>query len=62
MEKISVRLLVLAAAIVAPSILGSADQAALVKHVEEMSTEELSATAKAEQYCVYFTADIEEHS
>jgi len=60
MEKISVRLLVLAAAMIAPNLLGSENQVVQVKHAEEINAEELKATTRAQQYCAYAESDLDE--
>jgi hypothetical protein len=62
MEKISVKLLVLAAAMIAPNMVRSDNKTVEAKHVDQINTEELRVVAKAEQYCVYSTADSEQNS
>lgn len=62
MEKISVRMLVLAAAVIASNMAGADDKVGQVKHVEQISTEELSATVRAAEFCVPPALNKEENS
>jgi hypothetical protein len=62
MEKISVRLLVLAAAIVAPALIAIENDVTQVKHVEEISSEELKATVRVYEYCAYSSHEAEQDS
>lgn len=62
MEKISVRLLVLAAAIIAPNMIGSEDKTVQVKHAEQISAEDLNATTRANEYYAYSNPEREENS
>lgn len=62
MEKVSVRLLVLAAAVIAPNLIAIEKNVMEVKHVDEINSEELNATVRAYEYCVYSSHDAEQDS
>jgi hypothetical protein len=62
MEKISVRLLVLAAAVIASNLVGTDDKTGQIKHVEQISSEELNATVRAAEFCVPAEPNREENS
>lgn len=54
MEKLTLRMLVLAAATIAPQVATpAAEPAAQAKHTEELSAEELSAVKRPEVYCIH---------
>ena len=59
MGKGKLELLLLAAMLVGPQLIEPSAEAAQVKHVEELSAEELSNIERPADYCVYST-DVEE--
>lgn len=62
MEKISVRLLVLAAAVIASNMVGAENKTGQIKHADQISAEELSATARAAEFCATYAENREEDS